>query len=167
MTPLPLAGRGRGWGSTQIGILPRPPRYFQTQRFGRGLYPAFAPALPYEVSLTVVFDHEFFACGPPPPTPPRKGEGRRIRSRLKDSEPNKKPGRMTGLFSNREFCETRLRRFVGNRGIVAIAVVGIGLVACLGFTLGLGAATWALGELTFDLLDRFGLCDVLHHGDLA
>src|ERR1700744_916724 len=62
----------------------------------------------------------------------------------------------------------RLRGLVSHRSVVAVGVVSlIGFALGAGFSFGLGAAARALGELAFDLLDRFGLGDVLHHRDLA
>src|SRR6201996_5986641 len=60
--------------------------------------------------------------------------------------------------------------FIGDGGVVTVGVialvdvtVGIGIA----FTVGLDAATRALGELALDFLDRFGLGRVLNHRDFA
>src|SRR5260370_22128965 len=80
-------------------------------------------------------------------------------------EQTKRPG----LF-DRAFCyfdqRSRLRRFIGDGGIVAVGIdVALGISVRLGFGLGLGAAARALGELAFDFLDCLGLGDMLHHRD--
>src|SRR6266700_7371486 len=66
-------------------------------------------------------------------------------------------------------CEPALSGFVLDGCVVTVALfnVAFGITLGAGLRLGLGAAARALGELAFDLLDRFGLGRMLYDGDFA
>src|SRR6202012_5204652 len=62
--------------------------------------------------------------------------------------------------------------FIGDGGVVAIGIIALvgvtfGFAFTFGCTVGLDAATRALGELALYFLDRFGLGRVLNHRDFA
>src|ERR1700753_1576161 len=62
--------------------------------------------------------------------------------------------------------------FIGDGGVVAIGIIALvggtfGFAFPFACSVGLDAATRALGELALDFLDRFGLGRVLNHRDFA